>query len=77
MTPVNAALHHTGQAARIDRQYQAAEPEYRLVPRTLEQRWEKGFEQRRCRSTKNWTAARSSRNSSGSSWRTVARTSST
>jgi DNA invertase Pin-like site-specific DNA recombinase len=33
------------QAARIERQYQAAEPENRLVQRTLEQRWEEALQE--------------------------------
>lgn len=35
------------QAARIERQYQAAEPENRLVQRTLEQRWEEALQEMR------------------------------
>ena len=33
------------QAARIERQYQAAEPENRLVQRTLERRWEEALQE--------------------------------
>jgi DNA invertase Pin-like site-specific DNA recombinase len=33
------------QAARVERQYQAAEPENRLVARTLEQRWEEALQE--------------------------------
>jgi Recombinase zinc beta ribbon domain/Recombinase len=33
------------QAARIERQYQAAEPENRLVQRTLEKRWEEALQE--------------------------------
>ena len=33
------------QAARIERQYQAAEPENRLVARTLERRWEEALQE--------------------------------
>jgi DNA invertase Pin-like site-specific DNA recombinase len=33
------------QAARIERQYQAAEPENRLVQRTLERRWEESLQE--------------------------------
>src|SRR6266568_2328242 len=33
------------QADRIERQYQAAEPENRLVQRTLEQRWEEALQE--------------------------------
>ena len=33
------------QAARVERQYQAAEPENRLVARTLERRWEEALQE--------------------------------
>jgi hypothetical protein len=33
------------QAARAERQYQASEPEYRLVTRTLERRWEEALQE--------------------------------
>src|SRR5262249_40414956 len=33
------------QATRIERQYQAAEPENRLVQRTLERRWEEALQE--------------------------------
>ena len=32
-------------ASRVERQYQAAEPENRLVARTLEQRWERALQE--------------------------------
>jgi DNA invertase Pin-like site-specific DNA recombinase len=35
------------EAARVERQYQAVEPENRLVARTLEQRWEEALQQAR------------------------------
>jgi hypothetical protein len=33
------------QAARLERQYQATEPENRLVTRTLERRWEEALQE--------------------------------
>ena len=36
-------------SAWVERQYQTAEPENRLVARTLEQRWEKAFQEVRWR----------------------------